>query len=45
MLFYVGGAKISRRNAFEAGPNYLHLYMGTNVGMGQVTGVNLPYAN
>ena len=26
-------------------PTYLHLHMGTNVGMGQVTGVNLSYGD
>ena len=35
--------EFSRLNAFKFAPTYLHLHMGTNVGMGQVTGVNLSY--
>ena len=35
--------EFSRLNAFKLVPTYLHLHMGTNGGMGQVTGVNLSY--
>ena len=37
--------EFSRLNAFKLAPTYLHLHMGTNVGMGQVTGVNLSYVD
>ena len=37
--------EFSRLNAFKLVPTYLHLHMGTNVGMGQVTGVNLSYVD
>ena len=45
VLIDAGGARDSCLNAFKFAPTYLHLHMGTNVGMGQVMGVNLSYVD